>query len=194
MYLNYQIIRMLENCFQNISCFQFWSISNIDTTTTHLLSFPASLAIFVEFLPDQLKPLFNAIIIMFFIGFPIFSYLIRPHAAIIGYTNTAQKMKFSIKDFFSKCDQIRSFLWIWSHLQKKALMENFIYWAVQTICQDMLIKFVIKVYANHNSLLVKPATYQKAESLRGASLSKLDNMVNNSSIFNTKCPEFSTKW
>ena len=24
--------------------------------------------------------------------------------------NTAQKMKFSIKDFFSKCDQIRSFL------------------------------------------------------------------------------------
>ena len=25
-------------------------------------------------------------------------------------SNTAQKMKFSIKDFFSKCDQIRSFL------------------------------------------------------------------------------------
>ena len=24
----------------------------------------------------------------------------------------AQKMKFSLKDFFSKCDQIRSFLWI----------------------------------------------------------------------------------
>ena len=23
-------------------------------------------------------------------------------------------MKFSIKDFFSKCDEIRSFLWIWS--------------------------------------------------------------------------------
>ena len=28
---------------------------------------------------------------------------------------TAQKMEFSIKDFFSKCDQIRSFLQIWSH-------------------------------------------------------------------------------
>ena len=26
-------------------------------------------------------------------------------------TNTAQKIKFSVKDFFSKCDQIRSFLW-----------------------------------------------------------------------------------
>ena len=34
-------------------------------------------------------------------------------------------MKFFIKDFFSKCDQIRSFLWIWSHLRKKSLMKNF---------------------------------------------------------------------
>ena len=40
---------------------------------------------------------------------------------------TVQKMKFSIKDFFSKCDQIRSFLRIWSHLRKKPLMENFIF-------------------------------------------------------------------
>ena len=38
---------------------------------------------------------------------------------------TAQEMKFPIKDFFSKCDQIRSFLQIWSHLLKKSLMENF---------------------------------------------------------------------
>ena len=30
-------------------------------------------------------------------------------------------MKFSIKDFFSKCEQIRSFLRIWSHLPKKSL-------------------------------------------------------------------------
>ena len=40
---------------------------------------------------------------------------------------TAQKMKFSIKDFSGKCDQIRSFLQIWSHLLKKSLMENFIF-------------------------------------------------------------------
>ena len=39
---------------------------------------------------------------------------------------TAQKLKFSIKDLFSKCDQICSFLRIWSHLLKKSLMENFI--------------------------------------------------------------------
>ena len=45
--------------------------------------------------------------------------------------NTAQKMKFSIKDFFSKCDQIRRKLQIWSHLPKKSLMENFIFCAVQ---------------------------------------------------------------
>ena len=48
-------------------------------------------------------------------------------------TNTAQKMKFSIKDFFSKCNQIQSFLRIWSHLIKKSLMENFIFCAVKQI-------------------------------------------------------------
>ena len=42
-------------------------------------------------------------------------------------SDTLQKMKFSIKDFFSKCDQIRSKLRIWSHLLKKCLMENFIF-------------------------------------------------------------------
>ena len=36
-------------------------------------------------------------------------------------------MKFFIKDFFSKCDQIHSFLQIWSHFLKKSLMENFIF-------------------------------------------------------------------
>ena len=40
------------------------------------------------------------------------------------------KMKFFIKDFFSKCDQIRKKLQIWSHLLKKSLMENFILCAV----------------------------------------------------------------
>ena len=43
---------------------------------------------------------------------------------------TAQKMKFSIKDFFSKCDQIRRKLRIWLRLLKKSLNENFIFCAV----------------------------------------------------------------
>ena len=48
----------------------------------------------------------------------------------VGSGDHTQKMKFSIKDFFSKCDQIRSFLRIWSHLLKKFLMENLIFCAV----------------------------------------------------------------
>ena len=40
-------------------------------------------------------------------------------------------MKFSIKDFSSKCDQIRRRLRIWSHLLEKCLMENFIFYAVR---------------------------------------------------------------
>ena len=39
-------------------------------------------------------------------------------------------MKFSIKDFFSKCDLIRKKLRIWSHLLKKSLMENFTFYVV----------------------------------------------------------------
>ena len=45
---------------------------------------------------------------------------------------TAQKMEFSVKDFFSKYDQIRSFLRIWSYLLKKSLIGNFIVCAVQS--------------------------------------------------------------
>ena len=43
------------------------------------------------------------------------------------------KMKFSIKDFFSKCEQNRSLLGIWSHLLKKSLMENFIFCTVKIL-------------------------------------------------------------
>ena len=46
-------------------------------------------------------------------------------------TNTAQKLKFSMKDFFSKCDQIRKKLRILLNLLKKSLMENFIFCAVK---------------------------------------------------------------
>ena len=38
-------------------------------------------------------------------------------------TDNAQKMKISIKDFFSKCDQIHRKLRMWSHLLKKFLVE-----------------------------------------------------------------------
>ena len=45
--------------------------------------------------------------------------------------STAQKMKFSIMDFFGKRDQIRNFLRIWSYLLRKFLMENFTFCAVK---------------------------------------------------------------
>ena len=63
-----------------------------------------------------------------------FQYHHRIHFLLIkGSTitnGTAQKMKFSIKDFFSKCDQIHRKLRIWSHLLKKFSMESFMFCAV----------------------------------------------------------------
>ena len=56
---------------------------------------------------------------------------------------TAKNM-FSIKDFFSKCNQIRSFLRTWSHLLKKFLTENFIFCAVLIIKNILFELFGVK--------------------------------------------------
>ena len=58
-------------------------------------------------------------------------------------------------------------------------------WIYQTICQAKPIKFFIKLYTDHNTLLVKLPAYQKTESFRAASLSKLDNTVNNNAMLNS---------
>ena len=55
----------------------------------------------------------------------------KKHHQLLNEYVTAQKMKFSINDFSSKCDQICRKLRIWSHLLKKSLMENFIFCAVR---------------------------------------------------------------
>ena len=68
---------------------------------------------------------------------------------------SAQKMKFSIKDFFSKCDQIHRKQPIWSQLMKKSLMENFIFcavlllrmWAIE-ICETYIYPNIFNVYPN----------------------------------------------
>ena len=52
------------------------------------------------------------------------------HCVNLSKNSTPQKMKFSIKDFFSKCDKIRRNLQIWSNLLKKSLMDIFIFCAV----------------------------------------------------------------
>ena len=43
---------------------------------------------------------------------------------LVLLNNTAKNVKFSIKGFFSKCDQIRRKLRIWSHLLKKSLIKK----------------------------------------------------------------------
>ena len=53
---------------------------------------------------------------------------------------TAQKIKFFIKDFFSKCDQIHRKLRIWSHLLKKSWMENF---SVSVSCLVILLRKIL---------------------------------------------------
>ena len=45
-------------------------------------------------------------------------------------TSTAERMKYSIKSVFGKCDQFNRKLRIWSHLLMKILVENFIFCAV----------------------------------------------------------------
>ena len=52
------------------------------------------------------------------------------YAELAALESLPKKMKFSIKDFFSKCDQIRRKLRICSHLLNKSLMKNFIFCAV----------------------------------------------------------------
>ena len=58
------------------------------------------------------------------------NYLTPTKFTQTAYAISSHCAKFSIKDFFSKYDQIHSFLQIWSHLLKKSLMENFIFYAV----------------------------------------------------------------
>ena len=50
--------------------------------------------------------------------------------------DTVQKIKSSIENFFSKCDQIRRFLRIWSHLLTKSVMESLIFCAVEIFWED----------------------------------------------------------
>ena len=59
---------------------------------------------------------------------------------------TARKMKFPIKNFCSKCDQIRRKMQILSHLLKKSLMENFIFCVVSIHIINCYIKQPGHVY------------------------------------------------
>ena len=55
-------------------------------------------------------------------------------------------MKFSIKNFFRKYDQIRMKLRIWLHLLKKSLMENFIFCAAWDDKNWMCCFFKVQIF------------------------------------------------
>ena len=67
----------------------------------------------------------------FLLNFEHISYLFFSASIVDSLqVNHYSKMKFSISDFFSKWNQIRSFLRIWSYLLKKSLMEKSIFCTV----------------------------------------------------------------
>ena len=68
-----------------------------------------------------------------------FQEKLRDHIHDVIYRPTYQGVicRVSFQDFFSKCDQIRRFLRIWSHLLKKPSMEDFIFCAVTSLKSDV---------------------------------------------------------
>ena len=55
-------------------------------------------------------------------------------------------MKFSVKDFFNKCDQIRSFLWIWSYLLKNPKWKTqFFVQCKKSVVVYIFFKFLVYV-------------------------------------------------
>ena len=81
---------------------------------------------------------------------------------------TAQKLKFSIKYFASKCDQIRGKLRTWSHLLEKSLMENFIFYAVTLPVSSKLSEQIVSLKRQCWS----NCQYSKRTSLEISGLSK----------------------
>ena len=61
-------------------------------------------------------------------------------------------MKFSIKDFFNKCDQIRRKMRIWSHLLEKSLTENFIFCV---LLAPSIFKSTLGTFQYENSVLLR---------------------------------------
>ena len=108
------VVSMYILLFQNILKMQFQDHSVVQDFS------------FKKFLSFKFK-------IVFFFFDPKYIYEMAI-SCIIAITRTAQKIKFSITDFFSKCDQIRWKLQIWSHLLKKSVIVNFIF------CEVMLQK------------------------------------------------------
>ena len=97
-------------------CFLYFFFSFYFLQVDFLQNF--NLKVKYHFKNRALSPLYN------------FSLQKSEHLCFSLFSNTARKMKFSIKDFVSKCDQICREMCIWSNLLEKSLIENFIFCAV----------------------------------------------------------------
>ena len=81
---------------------------------------------------------------------------------------TTQKTKFPIKEFFSKCDQVRRKLRIWSHLLKKYLMENFIFCTVIALHASRLLYWPF--WSNRPEMLCKKGVLKNSAKVTGKHL------------------------
>ena len=82
-------------------------------------------------------------------------------------------MKFPIWDFFCKCDQICSFLRIWSHLPKKSLMESLLFLcSAPSMLQTLIFCYLFFVCL---ALLISITLSRKSDMnvVSGSSMSKL---------------------
>ena len=99
-------------------------------------------------------------------------------------------MKFSIKYFLSKCNQIRSFLRIWSHLLNKSLMENFIFCEVNVIDKSNTVfegmgklhNFQLKLHIDDSATPIQQPVRRLPYHTRGKVADELDWFVKNNCI------------
>ena len=70
-----------------------------------------------------------------------------------------QKMIFSVKDFFIKCEQIRNFPQIWSHLLNEFLMKSYIFEQSYNAGIEILLSFV----SGHLHYLILVNSFTKNE-------------------------------
>ena len=94
---------------------------------------------------------------------------------------TILKLKFSFRNFFSKCQQILLFLRICPHLLKKSLIRNLIFWAVVKRGTEKLaipVNSALCLISNrHRGAKLK----DKLQSIRGAIAVWCRNLILNSS-------------
>ena len=102
--------------------------------------------------------------------------------------HTAQKVKSSIKDLFSKCDQIRRTLRIWLHLLKESLIENFIFFAVPRFCAS--IQCPISLYQENIVYFLTRTIFPDSSPILGHLYNSLKNPSNKKTI---KGHHFSTR-